>query len=48
MRLASPTHLPKASSLDRLASTGLSGPYERSVQMVGGNQDVNLNNAELS
>jgi hypothetical protein len=48
MRLVSPTHLPQASSWNRLASTGLLGPCERSMQAVGGNHDVNLNNAEPS
>jgi hypothetical protein len=49
MRLASPTHLPKASSPNRLASMGLLGPCERSVRVAGENHYVNLNNAmELS
>jgi hypothetical protein len=30
---------------NRLASTGFLSPCERSVQMVGENHDVNLNNA---
>jgi hypothetical protein len=48
MRLTSPTRLPEASSPNRLASTGLSGPCERSVHKAGQNHDVDLNNAELS
>ena len=49
MRLASPTHLPKASSWNRLARPGLLGPGERSVPVrVGENHDVNLKNAEPS
>jgi len=45
MRLASPTHLPKASSPNPLASMGLLGPCERSVPVAGENHHVNLNNA---
>jgi hypothetical protein len=45
MRLTSPTHLPKASSLNRLASPGLFGPGERPVPVRVGGNHVNLDNA---
>jgi hypothetical protein len=55
MRLTSPTHLPKAPSLNRLASTGLAfepvraAGVESTVPVRGGeHHDENLNSAKES